>query len=71
MLKHVQTIEKTGKKLKAQQLISLFLFAAGFIVTLAIQDKPDSLTPVIFTGIAALGLGWYIIIQIKIWWHHG
>ena len=66
----VQTIEQTGKKFKKQKLYSVLLFAIGILIMfLSILFESWSVT---HTGvvISVIGVIWFVIIEIKIWWHH-
>ena len=63
----IQTIEKTGKFLKLQLLISALLFILGFIVMSA-KINGGSQWAALFV---VIGLIWHIMVRFKIWWHHG
>lgn len=63
---HVTT-ELTSKNLKSQILISAFLFWGGLVWGIATADSEASG----FAGLAMfIGLIWYIITKINIWWNH-
>jgi divalent metal cation (Fe/Co/Zn/Cd) transporter len=70
------TIEKTGKRLKFQQLLAVMLIITGFFVA-ALSGAasngngkpPESITYGI--GAAAIGFVWYVVVRIMRWWQHG
>ncbi len=66
----VQTIELTGKKLKVQVLLSFLLSLSGCIT--AIGAAAGKAPGVAAWGIIffIIGLIWFIVAQILIWWHH-
>ena len=71
------TIEKTGKSLKMQQLLSLLCIVIGFgIAAIAIGTRQPGTTEIssaamggslMFVG----GLVWRVVTRIRVWWHHG
>jgi hypothetical protein len=71
------TIEKTGKSLKLQQLLSLGMILLGFtILAAAIASREPGTTEVssAATGGSLMffsGLVWRAVTRIRIWWHHG
>jgi uncharacterized membrane protein YvbJ len=67
---HVQTIEATSKALKGQLIIAGLMMVLGviiFFIALHAQTPPIS-----FLGLLAfvVGIIWWIIVKIKIWWRH-
>ena len=71
------TIEKTGKSLKLQQLLSLGTILLGFgIAAIAIAARPPeskevSSAVVWGSTMFAGGLLWRVVTRIRIWWNHG
>jgi uncharacterized membrane protein YvbJ len=66
----VQTIQQTSKRFKKQIIIAVILLIGGIIVlAIGADGKRYGLAGV---GILAIILGvvWYIIVRIRIWWHH-
>jgi uncharacterized membrane protein YvbJ len=69
----INTIQKTSKKLKAQQLIAGIIFSVGGISLIfngcyaAKTNSSMSPVPIIMT---AIGLVWYFVVKMRIWWHH-
>lgn len=61
----VRTIEKTGKKLKLQILLSTLLIVIA-IIALVINTKAVVFSAIVFLG----GFSWYLITRVKIWWNH-
>lgn len=67
------TIQETGKDLKEQYFISLFLIAIG-VVWIIWQLKSGSpgdgqFNPLPFLFVVG-GLIWYFVTRSRIWWHH-
>lgn len=71
----LSTIQKTSKHLKIQIIISSLLCCIGiigFFIILLLEDQMRN--PFVITSpilILFTGLVWYIIIKVRIWWHHG
>jgi hypothetical protein len=68
----VQTIEKTGKKYKAQMLLSIFLIINAILLwglTGGRIDRTD-IKPYCTLAVFVGGL-WFIFAKIATWWHHG
>lgn len=69
----IQTIQKTSKRLKAQQLLAGILFSIGLIALIfngcyaAQTGSSMSPVPIIMT---ALGIVWYMVVKMRVWWHH-
>lgn len=66
------TTQGTSKKLKMQSLLSSILFWLGVALTIGMAqsgngNEDDMLVPVLMTMI---GLVWYLVTKIRIWWHH-
>jgi hypothetical protein len=70
------TIEKTGKSLKMQQLLSLGFILLGFTILAAVVagrepgntevSSAASVGSLMFVG----GLVWRVVTRIRVWWHH-
>ena len=66
------TIEKTSKHLKSHiaMAVTVMLFSfMGGCVSVATDGKPVVGGVLFLLGM--IGLGWLIVTQIRIWWHHG
>lgn len=61
--KKVQTIEKTSKNLKGQQLLSALIMIIGFFSCIVVHPGGSFLL--------LIGGVWYLVVSISIWWHHG
>ena len=63
------TTQGTSKKLKAQQLLATLAVIVGVIWTMGEADSGSS------SGIGALilvgGFVWFVVVRIRMWWHHG
>lgn len=73
-LPRVQTIERTSKRWKAQQAISLIVMLMGVAVFLvSAKSHPDQIDfPKVGSVIAVVfGLIWFMFVGIAIWWNHG
>jgi len=57
------TIQQTSKGLKLQQIVAVVLMLIGLGV---IMFRPDS--PIV--GLLALGLVWWVVVKMLIWWRH-
>lgn len=69
--RHVQTIEKTSKRWKGLQLVSVFAmiaFAMFFFIAIGIQEPMVGALS-FFAGTAALGV--FIFARVGAWWFHG
>jgi uncharacterized C2H2 Zn-finger protein len=65
------TIELTGKKLKLQKVLSVLCIIIGFIwVYLSINKNEHSEPSKLSFWVVAIGIVWYIITKIRIWWEH-
>jgi len=75
---HVKTIQKTSKKFKIQTLLSTFLIIIGIIWGMIIicgqsqlQEPQQNYNLVVVPSLFFnIGIIWYIINRIRIWWHH-
>ncbi len=62
------TIEQTSKRLKLHQIISILMIVVGGVWTwTAISVDAESTIPI---WILIIGIGWYFVTRIRIWWHH-
>ena len=69
----IQTMQKTSKKLKAQQLLAGVFFTFGIFAIIfngvyASHENTSMSTGVIIFFV--IGLIWYISVKMRIWWHH-
>ena len=62
------TVQQTSKKLKAELLLAIGLASFGFL--LLWLEGSSSQYGAIGGGLAAVGLLWFLITRIRIWWHH-
>ncbi len=67
----VTTTQNTSKALKSQSIAALVLTVGGCSV--AMTGTPGSGESAATLGAAAMviGLVWYVVTRIRIWWHHG
>lgn len=71
------TVELTAKKYKIQYVFAVLTFLGGFVVTLLTLTFGNPLignpgTPLLMALVVmGIGLAWWIVIKIVIWWHHG
>lgn len=70
--KNVTTTQLTSKSLKLQKLLAVITIFIGVTMSIVVmgssqntQDYPR--VPVIVLGV---GLVWYVITRIRIWWSH-
>lgn len=66
------TTQITSKKLKLQQVASVLLTLVGFISLVTVNSSPEervSAAP-IPTALFVIGIGWFVVTRIRIWWHH-
>ncbi|MGB1800466.1 MAG: zinc-ribbon domain-containing protein [Gammaproteobacteria bacterium] len=62
------TIQETSKKLKLQIVLSSLLFWIGLLALMMVVAAEEE--PVLSSMAIAVGLIWYLITRIRIWWHH-
>jgi hypothetical protein len=62
------TTQGTSKKLKAQQLFATLAVIVGLIWSMG---GADSGSAVVGTLILVSGFVWFVIVRIRMWWHHG
>ena len=68
------TIEKTGKRWKAAQLVSiLFMVIGGVVCMIGAPDDVDDSTALLYFGavIFFIGLASLLATKIAVWWYHG
>jgi hypothetical protein len=71
------TIEKTGKWLKLQQLLSFLCIVLGFTITAVVvttrQPGTEGVSNAAVVGgfMFVGGLIWRVVTRIRVWWHHG
>lgn len=63
------TIQETGKRLKAQLVISGLMFWIS-LVWLVINDSENRVTTVILCVLVFFSLIYFVGIKIRIWWNH-
>ena len=70
-----QTIEKTGKGLKALQLGSCLFLVSGAVITCGVVPAASKGDPgAVFTSglfFFFIGVIWSLIVKFLTWWHHG
>lgn len=66
------TTQLTSKRLKTQIALSALMFCIGAIWAFvgANVDENASPSPVAII-ISIVGIIWFIVTRIRIWWHHG
>ena len=70
----VQTIEKTSKIFKLQELLAVFLILSCLIIFFMGSSFGISVSGngLIFCVLGVVvGLVWFVIIRFLVWWHHG
>lgn len=71
----VQTTERTAKRLKVHALLSALLCGVGVATMMAGWPEPGhkGVAPVLAAGfwVLLVGLGWFIVTRVRIWWNHG
>jgi hypothetical protein len=69
------TIEKTGKWLKAQLVLSFLLLLAGVItIIVKAQELPSSepdRSMAYGPLMVVVGILWWIMTKVRVWWQHG
>ena len=72
-VKHLVTTQETSKKFKLQTVFSVLLIIIGGVWMAGLPSEPDAYEPgdgfVPFLMII-IGLIWYLVTRIRIWWHH-
>ena len=70
----LSTVQETSKRFKLQTVIASLMLWMGVILTVVQINSPPTDTDgePLFIGMILLvvGLVWYIITRIRIWWHH-
>jgi hypothetical protein len=68
------TTQGTSKRLKAQALLSLVAagFGVGFVLLYNAMEPADRSQLLLGSGEWLIGLGimWYLITELRIWWNH-
>lgn len=67
----VQTIEKTSKTWKAQQVYSALLACFGVLLAVGGSAAKESSTAGWGFFLMFAGIIWYAVVRVSIWWHHG
>ena len=68
----IQTIEKTSKPYKLQQILAAALvFGSFFALIISIMEGDTQVGLGLSAFGVLLGTIWYIVVQFMIWWHHG
>jgi hypothetical protein len=67
----IQTIEKTSKRYKLQQLLSLLLII-GSVIVVSIASRNQLSPGAIAVGLLGVIVGsiWFIMVMFFKWWHH-
>jgi len=69
----ITTVQETGKKFKLQIAISLLLTMSGclgLIIKSPEVDPTAESSYQIFPWMFSLGILWYLVTKIRVWWHH-
>ena len=70
------TIQETSKKLKAHQLISVLLIMVGtawfFVANFGAVSNPanESISSFFSVWFVFIGLIWFTVTRLRVWWHH-
>lgn len=71
----VQTTERTSKRLKLHALLSAVLCGVSMVVLIAGWPEPGTrgAVPMVAIGMLTMlvGLIWFIVTRIRMWWNHG
>lgn len=67
----VQTVEQTGKRWKAQQLLAVLLVCISVVVIIAGGASTSVGAEVAGSLMLAAGAIWFVVARIGAWWHHG
>lgn len=63
------TTQSTSKRLKMHSLLSGLSFIIGMLM--AMGSPPGSNGAAMGVFICLVGLVWFMVTRIRIWWHHG
>lgn len=63
----LHTIQETSKKFKLQTILSVFCLIIGFVWLIGVQTPEEKSTP---GALIFIGIVWYVVNRIRIWWHH-
>lgn len=69
----LSTIQLTSKRLKVHMIVSALAFWIGLIwyVIPVVQGRdPDPSRNPVAVILLVIGIAWYIITKLRIWWHH-
>jgi hypothetical protein len=71
-VQQLTTTQATSKRFKAQKLFATLLFWGGlFEVLLASAvDTRSSYTGALSSLAMVVGVIWYLVVKLRIWWHH-
>ena len=67
---NLTTIQETSKSLKLEILLSMCAFWVGTLWMLAISPAASFAAVVAPLLLAGLGVAWYVLTKLRIWWHH-
>ncbi len=62
------TVERTSKQLKLHQVVSVLFIIVGGVWVYSASNAGTS--PGVGAWFLGIGLVWYIVTRIRIWWHH-
>jgi hypothetical protein len=65
----ITTAQETSNRYKLQTLISVLLILFGVVWIIAIVINPESEPYGVPGFVILIGLGWYIVNRIRVWWH--
>ena len=66
----VQKIELTSKGLKAQIALSVITILCGGVLLIYGATTPEPVVKIAALIVALIGVNWYIVTRIRIWWNH-
>lgn len=64
------TTQLTSKRLKLQQLLATLMAVVGIIGLVAVAQEPGA-NGTLWGVLLFLGILWFIVTRVRIWWHHG
>lgn len=65
---HVVTVQQTSQRLKLQLVLATLAFLLGCAMWLT--SPTDDPTRIFGIAITAVGIVWYLLVKVKIWYRH-
>jgi hypothetical protein len=67
----VQTIERTGKRLKLHMVLSVLVMVCGVGVVVGSLITGHARAAFLTTPVVVCGVVWYFVTRVRTWWSHG